>query len=313
MQLVREGGLEMRTGSAIRVTRLSLGDYLELRRIRHPAGRARGRGSRAARDAGRHRRPRPHITNGWCGRRRPATGPRRWKPISASTMRMWALAGMPNLLGILEGIWLRNGPLVSLLYPDAKPSYTGRHQHLNVLDGLAARRPAQVRKAVRGDLVEGGRGLVRLLEGSRRAASSRSTRGPATSHDPHSRGGKRDEPSQLGWPGARSPRRTTRPRAAERGDHRHHGRPDGAQPAGAFLPSASSARRASASAPSPSSCRTSGHARSRAPATGNVPFDIVTATPPDLVQHPRSSSRSTARAWPACATNALPGGCFAMA
>jgi hypothetical protein len=71
---------------------------------------------------------------------------------------------MPNLLGILEGIWLRNGPLVSLLYPDAKPSYRGRHQHLNILDGLAARRPAQVRRPVRDDLMEGGRALVRLLE-----------------------------------------------------------------------------------------------------------------------------------------------------
>ncbi len=163
MQLVREGGLEMRTGSAIRVTRLSLPDYLELRRIRilleglAAEGAARNATPAAIEALAAHH-----------GRLVRAEGTADWPTALEANFRfhhgLWELAGMPNLLGLLEGIWLRNGPLVSLLYPDAKPSYRGRHQHLNILDGLAARRPAQVRRAVRDDLIEGGRALVRLLE-----------------------------------------------------------------------------------------------------------------------------------------------------
>lgn len=163
MQLVREGGLEMRTGSAIRVTRLSLGDYLELRRIRVLLE------GLAAEAAARHATPAAIAALAAQHKRLVrAEEVCDWPTALEANFRfhhgMWKLAEMPNLLGILEGIWLRNGPLVNLLYPDARPSYAGRHQHLNVLDGLAARRPAQVRKAVRDDLIEGGRALVRLLE-----------------------------------------------------------------------------------------------------------------------------------------------------
>jgi DNA-binding GntR family transcriptional regulator len=163
MQLVREGGLEMRTGSAIRVTRLALADYLELRRIRilleglaAEAAARRATPAAIAALAAHHERLAKAEEDG------------DWPTALEANFRfhhgLWKLAAMPNLLGILEGIWLRNGPLVNLLYPDARPRYDGRHQHLNVLDGLAARRPAQVRKAVRDDLIEGGRALVQLLE-----------------------------------------------------------------------------------------------------------------------------------------------------
>jgi DNA-binding GntR family transcriptional regulator len=163
MQLVREGGLEMRTGSAIRVRRLSLGDYLELRRIRilleglaaEGAARRATPSAIAALAAHHERLVRAEETGDW---------PTALEANFRFHHGLWDLAAMPNLLGILEGIWLRNGPLVTLLYPDARPRYDGRHQHLNVLDGLAARRPAQVRKAIRDDLMEGGRALVRLLE-----------------------------------------------------------------------------------------------------------------------------------------------------
>jgi DNA-binding GntR family transcriptional regulator len=153
----------MRTGSAIRVTRLNLPDYLELRRIRilleglAAEGAARNATPAAIEALAAHH-----------GRLVRAEETADWPTALEANFRfhhgLWELADMPNLLGILEGIWLRNGPLVSLLYPDAKPSYRGRHQHLNILDGLAARRPAQVRRAVRDDLMEGGRALVRLLE-----------------------------------------------------------------------------------------------------------------------------------------------------
>ena len=54
---------------------------------------------------------------------------------------LYAAAAMPELLSIIEGIWLRTGPTLAQLYPDARPSYPGRHRHLDVLDGLRTRSP----------------------------------------------------------------------------------------------------------------------------------------------------------------------------
>ncbi len=33
---------------------------------------------------------------------------------------------MPELLAILDDIWMRNGPLLNFLYPHAPPTYPGR-------------------------------------------------------------------------------------------------------------------------------------------------------------------------------------------
>lgn len=163
MQLVREGGLEMRMGSAIRVVRLSLGDYLELRRIRLLLE------GLAAEAATQHATP-ADIAALAAEHARLIAAERAhdWPTAVAANFRfhrgLWLLAAMPNLLGILEGIWLRNGPLVTMQYPHAPPAYDGVHQHLNVLEGLAARDPSRVRNAMRDDLLEGGRALVKLLE-----------------------------------------------------------------------------------------------------------------------------------------------------
>ena len=54
--------------------------------------------------------------------------------------------------------------LLNMLYPRAVPSYSGRHQHLNVIDGLIARDPKAVKRAIRADLMEGGARLVELLD-----------------------------------------------------------------------------------------------------------------------------------------------------
>jgi DNA-binding GntR family transcriptional regulator len=72
-------------------------------------------------------------------------------------------ADMPELLAIIETIWLRNGPVLNMAYPHAPPSYPDRHQHLNVLDGLRARDPARVKVAIQADLLEGGANLLRHL------------------------------------------------------------------------------------------------------------------------------------------------------
>lgn len=76
---------------------------------------------------------------------------------------LYSLAPKPALLDILERLWLRIGPVLSELYPHAKPVYPGRHQHLNVLDALRARDSLALSAAIRMDLVEGGSSLAKHL------------------------------------------------------------------------------------------------------------------------------------------------------
>jgi DNA-binding GntR family transcriptional regulator len=51
-----------------------------------------------------------------------------------------------------------------MLYPHAPPTYPGRHQHLNVIDGLVARNPETVKQSIQADLLEGGARLLQLLQ-----------------------------------------------------------------------------------------------------------------------------------------------------
>ncbi len=162
-QLIREGALEMRTGSAIRVTRLSLADYLELRRIRLLLE------GLAAEEAAR--RADAQLLAALRARHAAlvhAEATSNWTEAIAANFRfhhlIWQAAALPNLLGILEGIWLRNGPLLNLLYPNARPRYPVRHRHEDIIDALGRGDASAASAAVRDDLVEGGTALLAHLE-----------------------------------------------------------------------------------------------------------------------------------------------------
>jgi DNA-binding GntR family transcriptional regulator len=73
-------------------------------------------------------------------------------------------AEMPELLAILDDIWIRNGPLLNFQYPNARPAYPGEHEHLRVLDNLRKRNPSGVRDAIQNDMIQGGSALMKVLE-----------------------------------------------------------------------------------------------------------------------------------------------------
>lgn len=163
MQLVRERGLEMHAGRSITVARLTLAQYLELRTIRLMLeGLAAETAALRMTDVGIAELAGVHsdlIAAETAGR---------WRDAIRANWRfhhtLYRAAGMPELLALLEGLWLRNGPLLNYLYPHAMPTYAGRHQHLEVLDALARRDAAGVRAAIQADTIEGGIRLIRLME-----------------------------------------------------------------------------------------------------------------------------------------------------
>jgi DNA-binding GntR family transcriptional regulator len=162
MQLVRERALRMEQAKAITVAGLTLAQYQELRLVRTALE------GLAAETAARHITPaeirtleRAHadLVRAEAAGEGPAAIRANWRFHHG----LYRAAAMPELLAVIEGIWLRNGPMLTYLYPDARPTYPGRHRHLDILDGLRARDAPATRAAVQADMEEGGAGLLRHL------------------------------------------------------------------------------------------------------------------------------------------------------
>lgn len=163
MQLVRERVLRQEAARSITVAGLTLDQYLELQTIR---AELEGLAAEAA-----ALRITPTVIEALAAHHVALATAEAREDGAAANRANWAFhqglysaAGMPELLLIIEGLWLRCGPLHAYLYPDAVPSYPGRHRHLDILDALRARDMAATRKAVEADLTEGGANLVALLD-----------------------------------------------------------------------------------------------------------------------------------------------------
>lgn len=161
-QLAHEGAIEIKPRYYIRVRRLTLKEYSEIRDIRislEPMAAERAL---------------PHIDDDVIDElarihdiliNAEATGD--WRTALQANFDfhfgIYSRSGMATLTDVLEGLWIRMGPLLSDLYPNAHPTYAERHQHLNVLDALRARDAFALREAIHMDLVEGGYNLRRHL------------------------------------------------------------------------------------------------------------------------------------------------------
>ena len=174
-QLAHEGAIEIRPRYYIRVKRLTLREYTEIRDIRmnlEPMAAERAlpfiNDDIIEQLAATHEAlVAAEAANDW--------------PTALQTnfdfhFGLYSRSGMSTLTEVLEGLWIRVGPVLSELYPDAHPTYAERHQHLNVLDALRARDPYSLREAIRMDLIEGGRNLRQHLGAYEAAATAASNR-----------------------------------------------------------------------------------------------------------------------------------------
>lgn len=162
MQLVRERALVLHTSRSLTVPRLSAAQYLELRGIRlvleglaAAEATAHGTAALAADLALLH----ANLMDAEAAQRASEAVRLNWVFHS----RIYQCAGMPELFNLIQGLWLRTGPLLTYLYPHAPPTYPGRHRHLDVIDALRDGDAVAVRAAIQADTVEGGVRLLKLL------------------------------------------------------------------------------------------------------------------------------------------------------
>jgi DNA-binding GntR family transcriptional regulator len=163
MQLVRERALTLQTSRSLTVPRLSATQYLELRQIRlelEGLAAARAAGQVSARDIAALAKLHDRLLKAEETGNAAEAVRSNWHFHA----RLYEAAAMPELFHLIQGLWLRNGPLLTYLYPHAAPTYPGRHRHLDVLDALRARDGAGVRAAIQADMIEGGAALLRLLQ-----------------------------------------------------------------------------------------------------------------------------------------------------
>lgn len=74
---------------------------------------------------------------------------------------VYRLAGMPHLISMIEGLWLRIGPSLYNLYPEFASEKSGVRNHEMALDALNERDGAALRAAFENDIREGYRRLRR--------------------------------------------------------------------------------------------------------------------------------------------------------
>lgn len=163
MQLVRARALELQSGRYIIVAHMTAKQYIELRTVRLfleglAAEHATAHISESEIDVleGVHRELMSAESEG------------RWSDAVRANWQfhrsLYKGSELPEVLAILDDIWMRNGPLINLHYPYAPPTYPGVHQHIRVIEFLRQRRPDKVRESIQADMIEGGQNLVRVLE-----------------------------------------------------------------------------------------------------------------------------------------------------
>ena len=162
-QLARDGAIEIKPRHFLKVRRLSMAEYLEIRDIRLTLEPL------AAERALPHIGPEQIETLRQAHARLVDAERSRDYPTAVQSnfdfhFGLYWCSSLPILIDVLEKLWIRIGPLFNDLYPDGHPTYHGRHQHEAVLVALERRDGYMLREAIRQDLLEGGRNFLRHLE-----------------------------------------------------------------------------------------------------------------------------------------------------
>lgn len=159
LRLVQDGALVMRSARDIRVASVTLKEYLEIRDIRLALeGMAAAEAARIATDE--------DVANMEALVARNERALADGDTLSAVSLNQQfhfeycRRANMPVLLGILERLWLKMGPLIAQCYQEGGREMIDGHYAL--LNAMRARDSQAARVAVQNDILSGGQTILEL-------------------------------------------------------------------------------------------------------------------------------------------------------
>ncbi|HET9734516.1 MAG TPA: GntR family transcriptional regulator [Burkholderiales bacterium] len=161
-RLAAEGALEMLPNRRIRVPLMTKARFRELLRIRVAVeGLAVEEAARRIRGEDVDRMEELNRQFAAEMQRRQADGVKLWRINKDIHFIMYEAAGMPNLLPMIEGLWLRIGPVLHLsLRERANANARGRNPapdwHKRLILGLRRRDAAAARRGLVGDMTSAG-------------------------------------------------------------------------------------------------------------------------------------------------------------
>jgi DNA-binding GntR family transcriptional regulator len=152
-RLVAEGALEMRPSRSVRVPLMTKDKLLELRDIRMSLEGLATAKAAACTTPAQIVRLRRIASDLLAVRSRGDTSADRQK-IREFHFAVYAIAGQPTLLQVIEGLWLRTGPYMNLLYPDYVSSPRGPERRLRIIKALEAHDAPAARREMEADIRE---------------------------------------------------------------------------------------------------------------------------------------------------------------
>lgn len=150
-RLVAEGAFEMRPSRSVRVPLMTRDRILELRDIRLAVEGLAAEKAAAVATRQQATQLRRIANELLAARSRGDTAADRAK-IHEFHFALYAIAGQPTLLRVIEGLWLQTGPYMNLLYPDYVASPRGPERRLRIIQALQAHDPVAARREIEGDI-----------------------------------------------------------------------------------------------------------------------------------------------------------------
>ncbi|MFI4998368.1 MAG: GntR family transcriptional regulator [Reyranellales bacterium] len=150
-RLVAEGAFEMQPNRSVRVPLMTQAKVLELRDIRMAVeGLAAGKAAALAtrEQIARVRRVAEDIM---AARTRGDSVTDRMK-VREFHFALYAIAGQPALLRVIEGLWLQTGPYMNLLYPDYISSPRGPETRTRIIKALQSHDTAAACREIENDI-----------------------------------------------------------------------------------------------------------------------------------------------------------------
>lgn len=150
-RLVAEGAFEMRPSRSVRVPLMTRDRILELRDIRLAVEGLAAEKAAAVATREQATQLRRIANELLAARSRGDTAADRAK-IREFHFALYAIAGQPTLLRVIEGLWLQTGPYMNLLYPDFIASPRGPERRLRIIEALQAHDAVAARRDIEGDI-----------------------------------------------------------------------------------------------------------------------------------------------------------------